>query len=168
MSPLLVSLQPCVAARDTRGSNKNKENKTKVRTKSRGGDFQGSMGGKQSSQAFDGRTRAYSSSDLPSVNPGGGERIAGFRYTNGPDGPRIRITGGGPASSGLSIPTGGMSASRALNQSLDATDGVDEDQLSPEGHRLLIGSLPAHLSPHLLGGKLENVENSKQVILKYD
>lgn len=126
------------------------------------------MGGKQSSQAFDGRTRAYSSSDLPSVNPGGGERIAGFRYTNGPDGPRIRITGGGPASSGLSIPTGGMSASRALNQSLDATDGVDEDQLSPEGHRLLIGSLPAHLSPHLLGGKLENVENRKEVILKYD
>lgn len=117
------------------------------------------MGGKQSSQAFDSRTRAYSSSDLPAVNPGGGERIAGFRYTNGPDGPRIRITGGGPASSGLSIPAGGMSGSRVLNQSLDATDGVDEGQLSPEGHRLLIGSLPAHLSPHLLGGKLENVEN---------
>lgn len=116
------------------------------------------MGGKQSSQAFDSRTRAYSSSDLPAVNPGGGDRIAGFRYTNGPDGPRIRITAGGPASSSLSIPAGGMSGSRVLNQSLDATDGVDEGQLSPEGHRLLIGSLPAHLSPRLLGGKLENVE----------
>lgn len=139
-----------------------------MRTKSRGGDSQLSMGGKQSSQAFDSRARAYSSSDLPAVNPGGGERIAGFRYTNGPDGPRIRITGGGPASSGLSIPAGGMSGSRVLNQSLDATDGVDEGQLSPEGHRLLIGSLPAHLSPHLLGGKLENREKWKQAMLKHD
>lgn len=135
---------------------KHKENKVKCAQRA---DSQRSMGGKQSSQAFDSRTRAYSSSDLPSVNPGGGERIAGFRYTNGPDGPRIRITGGGPATSGLSIPAGGMSGSRVLNQSLDATDGVDEGQLSPEGHRLLIGSLPAHLSPHLLGGKLEKREN---------
>ncbi|XP_041868001.1 E3 ubiquitin-protein ligase ZNRF2-like [Melanotaenia boesemani] len=107
------------------------------------------MGGKQSSTAFDGRTRAYSSSDLPSGNSGGGGRIAGFRYTNGPDGPRIRITSGAPTNSGLSIPPGGRSGSH--NQSLDGTDG-DEDQLPPEGHRLLIGSLPAHLSPRLLGG----------------
>lgn len=112
------------------------------------------MGGKQSSPVFDSRTRAYSSSDLPSGNPSGGERIAGFRYTNGPDGPRIRFTGSGPTNSGLSIPAGGRSSSHVLNQSLDATDGVDEGQLPPEGHRLLIGSLPAHLSPHLLGGKL--------------
>ncbi|XP_026204490.1 E3 ubiquitin-protein ligase znrf2-like [Anabas testudineus] len=107
------------------------------------------MGGKQSNPAFDGRTRAYSSSDLPSGN-GGRERIAGFRYTNGPDGPRIRYTGGAPTSSGLSIPAGSRSGSHVLNQSLDGPDG--EDQLPPEGHRLLIGSLPAHLSPHLLGG----------------
>lgn len=111
------------------------------------------MGGKQSSPVFDGRTRAYSSSDLPSGNDNGGERIAGFRYTNGPDGPRIRYTGGGPTSSGRSIPASGRSGSRVLNQSLDATDGDEEEQLPPEGHRLLIGSLPAHLSPHLLGGK---------------
>ncbi|XP_020498821.1 E3 ubiquitin-protein ligase ZNRF2 [Labrus bergylta] len=110
------------------------------------------MGAKQSSTGFDGRTRAYSSSDLPSGNSSGGERIAGFRYTNGPDGPRIRYTGGGPTSSGLSIPAGGRSGSHVLNQSLDGTDGDDEGQLPPEGHRLLIGSLPAHLSPHLLGG----------------
>lgn len=111
------------------------------------------MGAKQSNTAFDGRTRAYSSSDLPSGNSSRGERIAGFRYTNGPDGPRIRYTGGGPTSSGLSIPAGGRSGSHVLNQSLDGPDG--EDQLPPEGHRLLIGSLPAHLSPHLLGGKSE-------------
>lgn len=109
------------------------------------------MGGKQSNPAFDGRTRAYSSSDLPSGNSSGRERIAGFRYTNGPDGPRIRYTGGGPTSSGLSIPAGGRSGSHVLNQSLDGPEG--EDQLPPDGHALLIGSLPTHLSPHLLGGK---------------
>lgn len=110
------------------------------------------MGAKQSAPALDARTRAYSSSDLPSGDSGAAERIAGFRYTNGPDGPRIRYTGGGgPASSGMSIPAGGRSESH--NQSLDGTDG-DEGQLGgPEAHRLLIGSLPSHLSPRLLGGK---------------
>lgn len=108
------------------------------------------MGAKQSSQVFDGRTRAYSSSDLPSGNSGGRERISGLRYTNGPDGPRIRYTAGGPNSSGLSIPAGGRSGSH--NQSLDGTDEV-EGQLPPDSHRLLIGSLPAQLSPRLLGGK---------------
>lgn len=111
------------------------------------------MGAKQSSPVFDSRTRAYSSSDLPSGNTSGGERIAGFRYTNGPDGPRIRYTGGGPTSSGRNIPAGGRSGSHVFNQSLDGTDG-DEGQTPPEGHRLLIGSLPAHLSPHLLGGRI--------------
>ncbi|XP_033493265.1 E3 ubiquitin-protein ligase ZNRF2-like isoform X2 [Epinephelus lanceolatus] len=105
------------------------------------------MGAKQSSPGFDGRTRAYSSSDLPSGNTSGGVRVAGFRYTNGPDGPRIRYTGGRPTSSGLSIPAG----SHVLNHSLDGTGGDEESELPPEGHRLLIGSLPAHLSPHLLG-----------------
>ncbi|KAK1880600.1 E3 ubiquitin-protein ligase znrf2 [Dissostichus eleginoides] len=110
------------------------------------------MGAKQSNPVFDGRTRAYSSSDLPSGNSSGGGRIAGFRYTNGPDGPRIRYTGGGPTSSGLSIPTSGRSGSHVLNQSLDGPGGDEEGELSPEGHRLLVGSLPAHLSPRLLGG----------------
>ncbi|KAF3833666.1 hypothetical protein F7725_024870 [Dissostichus mawsoni] len=95
------------------------------------------MGAKQSNPVFDGRTRAYSSSDLPSGNSSGGGRIAGFRYTNGPDGPRIRYTGGGPTSSGLSIPTSGRSGSHVLNQSLDGPDGDEEGELSPEGHRLL-------------------------------
>ncbi|CAI5690166.1 unnamed protein product [Oreochromis niloticus] len=77
------------------------------------------MGSKQSSPVFDSRTRAYSSSDLPSGNSSRGERFAGFRYTNGPDGPRIRFTSGGPTNSGLNIPAGG-------NQNLDGTDGDDE------------------------------------------
>lgn len=119
------------------------------------------MGGKQSSPVFDGRTRAYSSSDLPSGNDGGGERIAGFRYTNGPDGPRIRFTGGGPTNSGRNIPASGRSGSRVLNQSLDGPDEDEEGQLPPEGHRLLIGSLPAHLSPHLLGGKTLDQKNKQ-------
>ncbi|KAI4818213.1 hypothetical protein KUCAC02_011566 [Chaenocephalus aceratus] len=58
----------------------------------------------------------------------------------------------GPTSSGLSIPTSGRSGSHVLNQSLDGPDGDEEGELSPEGHRLLVGSLPAHLSPRLLGG----------------
>lgn len=112
------------------------------------------MGAKQSSPVFDARTRAYSSSDLPSGHSSGSrDRMAGFRYTHGPDGPQIRYTGGGPAASGLSIPSSVRSGSHGHNQSLDGTDGDDEGQMSPEGPRLLIGSLPAHLSPHLLGGK---------------
>lgn len=106
------------------------------------------MGGKQSSPVFDARTRAYSSSDLPSGNPSGGDRIAGFRYTNGPDGPRIRYTGAGPAGSGLNIPAG---RANVFSQSLDGTDG--DHEVPPEGHRLFIGSLPVQLNPHLLGGK---------------
>uniref|UniRef100_A0A3B3UL75 E3 ubiquitin-protein ligase ZNRF1 n=1 Tax=Poecilia latipinna TaxID=48699 RepID=A0A3B3UL75_9TELE len=94
------------------------------------------MGAKQSSPAFDSRTRAYSSSDLPSGNSAAADGITGFRYTNGPDGPRIRYTGGGPTNSGMRIPTGRR----------------DEGELPPEAHRLFIGSLPSHLSPRLLGG----------------
>ncbi|XP_055081362.1 E3 ubiquitin-protein ligase ZNRF2-like isoform X2 [Periophthalmus magnuspinnatus] len=104
------------------------------------------MGGKQSSPVFDGRTRAYSSSDLPSGNSSGGDRIAGFRYTNGPEGPRIRYTGGGPVGPGLSIPTG---RTGPFTQSVDGTDG--DHEVPPEGHRLFIGSLPAQLNSHLLG-----------------
>lgn len=107
------------------------------------------MGGKQSSPVFDGRTRAYSSSDLPSGNPSGGDRIAGFRYTNGPDGPRIRYMGGGPVGTGLSIPAG-RAGSHVFTQSVDGTDG--DHEVPPEGHRLFIGSLPAQLNSHLLGG----------------
>ncbi|KAG7280476.1 hypothetical protein CRUP_033777 [Coryphaenoides rupestris] len=143
------------------------------------------MGAKQSTPAFDpGRTRAYSSSDLPSgghanaVSDGG---VAGLRYTNGPDGPRIRYTGGGGGGGtggggsssggggggvgvgGLDIPSGGRSGSHArINQSLEEEEEEEEDEEEREGgdltlpaaggHRLLVGSLPAHLSPRMLGG----------------
>ncbi|MED6282586.1 hypothetical protein XENOCAPTIV_011821 [Xenoophorus captivus] len=107
------------------------------------------MGAKQSSPVFDGRTRAYSSSDLQSGNSAAADGIAGFRYTNGPDGPLIRYTGGGPTNSGLRIPTGRRSGSHS--RGLNGPDG-DEGQVSPEAHRLFIGSLPSHLSPRLLGG----------------
>ncbi|XP_029919041.1 E3 ubiquitin-protein ligase ZNRF2 [Myripristis murdjan] len=112
------------------------------------------MGAKQSSPVYDARTRAYSSSDLPSGHSSGSrDRVTGFMFTSsGPDGPRIQYTDGRPAVSGLSIPSSGRSGSHGHNQSLDGTDGDDEGQISPEGPRLLIGSLPAHLSPHLLEG----------------
>ncbi|KAM9738230.1 E3 ubiquitin-protein ligase znrf2-like [Menidia menidia] len=99
------------------------------------------MGAKQSNPGLDGRTRAYSSSDLPSGPPGGrGGRVGGgFRYTNGPDGPLIRYT----APPGVSIPG-------SHSQSLEGEEG--EGGVPPDPHRLLIGSLPAHLSPRLLGG----------------
>ncbi|MEQ2248889.1 hypothetical protein ILYODFUR_023674, partial [Ilyodon furcidens] len=106
------------------------------------------MGSKQSSPVFDGRTRAYSSSHLQSGNSAAADGIAGFRYTNGPDGPLIRYTGGGPTNSGLRIPTGRRSGSHS--RGLNGPDG-DEGQVSPEAHRLFIGSLPSHLSPRLLG-----------------
>ncbi|KAM6959419.1 E3 ubiquitin-protein ligase znrf2-like [Aplochiton taeniatus] len=106
------------------------------------------MGGNQSSPETDGRTRAYSSSDVPSSSGG----VAGFRYTNGPDGPQIRYTRGDLPSSyvGLSIPSNGRSGAHGLGRSLDDMD--EESEMSGGGHRLLIGSLPAHLSTRLLGG----------------
>lgn len=100
------------------------------------------MGPKQSSPVADGRTRAFSSSDVPSETS---TRGGGFRFTNGPDGPEIRYTGGNhPA--GLNIPNNRRPGSMLFGSgSLDDTDGE-------RGHRLFIGSLPAHLSPHMLGG----------------
>ncbi|XP_067112177.1 E3 ubiquitin-protein ligase znrf2-like isoform X1 [Osmerus mordax] len=107
------------------------------------------MGPKQSSPVADGRTRAYSSSDVPS----GTNRGGGFRYTNGPDGPEIRYTNENHPTSyqaGLNIPNNRRQGSLLFGSSLDDTDG--ESGLSGGRHRLLIGSLPAHLSPHMLGG----------------
>lgn len=112
------------------------------------------MGPKQSSPEVDGRTRAYSSNDVHSGTSNGVGRTAGLRYINGPDGPQIRYTGGSRPNSynlaGLSIPTSGRNGPRDGFR-IDDTD--EESELSGGGHRLLIGSLPAHLSPHLLGGK---------------
>ncbi|XP_028673711.1 E3 ubiquitin-protein ligase znrf2-like [Erpetoichthys calabaricus] len=138
------------------------------------------MGAKQSSPSSNGRTRAYSGSDLPSsTSTGGGStsRIApgAVRFSHyGPStqgasgsnataaapapplGPRTRSMGGagsGPGSraqglnqSALNIPNSGGTYSPQ-----DSGNSTPEDRPGA-GHRLLIGSLPAHLSPHLFGG----------------
>uniref|UniRef100_A0A3Q3EL02 Uncharacterized protein n=1 Tax=Kryptolebias marmoratus TaxID=37003 RepID=A0A3Q3EL02_KRYMA len=136
------------------------------------------MGGKQSNPAANpaanGRTRAYSGSDLPSATSGShdgspgrpaaaGARSRGAPAASGaagasgaaastvpPLGARARSVGssGGPAArprSGISIPNSG-----------GAYSSPESGGSSPEersGARLVIGSLPAHLSPHLFGGK---------------
>ncbi|KAL6460451.1 hypothetical protein MHYP_G00304170 [Metynnis hypsauchen] len=109
------------------------------------------MGPKQSSPAANGRVRAYSGSDLPSSTNGGGSgRAAVLRYYAGgagsqPAAQRGRYGADGRPSSLIQsrvIPSSGGTPRQG-----DGTDG--ERDLS--GPRLLIGSLPSHLSPHLLG-----------------
>ncbi|CAB1320665.1 unnamed protein product, partial [Coregonus sp. 'balchen'] len=54
---------------------------------------------------------------------------------------------------GMSIPHGGQSRSEVLSSSLDLAETDGDGERGGE-HRLMIGSLPLHLSPHLLGGFL--------------
>lgn len=130
------------------------------------------MGGKQSSPAANpaanGRIRAYSGSDLPSATSGGSNGTpdrtpgVGTRYrrapraagaaasTDQPLGARSRSVGGsgGPAArpqSGISIPNSGGAYS--------SPESGGSSPEEAEGPRLVVGSLPTHLSPHLLGGK---------------
>lgn len=151
------------------------------------------MGAKQSGPAANGRTRAYSGSDLPSGTGGGGAdsaRAARFvapvsgaqqpsasagaaaaaaAAASAPAAPRSRSLGGavGSASGGraaqsaFSIPSaGGGGGPYGSQDSVHSSpeDGVgarDRDRPAgggPGGPRLVIGSLPAHLSPHLFGG----------------
>lgn len=111
------------------------------------------MGPKQSIPATNGRVRAYSGSDVPSSTSGNGAgRTAGLRGTAGISqmGQRGRYNQGTRQNSlhqsPVNIPNRGGNRS-----SSDDTDG--DTDLPGRSHRLLIGSLPAHLSPHLLGGK---------------
>ncbi|XP_066530442.1 E3 ubiquitin-protein ligase znrf2-like [Hoplias malabaricus] len=109
------------------------------------------MGPKQSSPAASGRVRAYSGSDLPSSGGGsGGGSSAGsaavLRYYSGGAGthasPQRRLGADGRPTSLIQsavIPSGG------------GTPRHGETDREPPGPRLLIGSLPVHLSPHLLG-----------------
>ncbi|XP_023565626.1 E3 ubiquitin-protein ligase ZNRF2 [Octodon degus] len=89
------------------------------------------MGAKQSGPAAaNGRTRAYSGSDLPS-----GTRVSIPNSSSGPYGSQDSVhsspeDGGGGSGGGRDRPAGGGSG----------------------GPRLVIGSLPAHLSPHMFGG----------------
>ncbi|XP_014329408.2 E3 ubiquitin-protein ligase znrf2-like [Xiphophorus maculatus] len=137
------------------------------------------MGAKQSSpspnSAANGRTRAYSGSDLPSSTSSSGGRTAaagaGGRYrahgvsrasgaasnSGHPHGARPRSAGvaGGPvarAQSGISIPSSGGVYSSPESGGSSPEEAADRDRRGNDGHRLVIGSLPAHLSPHLFGG----------------
>lgn len=130
------------------------------------------MGAKQSSPtdspAANGRTRAYSGSDLPSSTSSSTVNrtpVAGVRHhaNSGASGAtdsnsqhlgaRERSLGvsGGSISrpqSGIDIPI-----SSGTYNSQESGDSSPEETGEHEGPRLLIGSLPAHLSPHLFGGK---------------
>ncbi|KAK7146788.1 hypothetical protein R3I94_009583 [Phoxinus phoxinus] len=131
------------------------------------------MGAKQTSPAANGRTRAYSGSDLPSSNVSG--RTAAMRYhahsTSGASssssssaavashyiGARTRSVGGGIGGpgvrpqSGINIPNSGAYSSQESGNSTPEENGGERER-STGTPRLLIGSLPAHLSPHLFGG----------------
>ncbi|XP_051720976.1 E3 ubiquitin-protein ligase znrf2 isoform X4 [Ctenopharyngodon idella] len=133
------------------------------------------MGAKQSSPAANGRTRAYSGSDLPSgtSSSNGSGRTAAMRYhahgTSGATssssssaavasiGTRTRSVGGGTGGSGarpqssINIPNSGPYSSQESGNSTPEENGGERER-STGTPRLLIGSLPAHLSPHLFGG----------------
>lgn len=132
------------------------------------------MGAKQSSPSgspgANGRTRAYSGSDLPSSTSSGnmGRTSAGgprFHAHSGASGgssstsqqPRARSAGGtggpvGRPQSGIDIP----------NSSVALSPQESGGSSPEEPPRLLIGSLPAHLSPQLFGGKRAKVTHSER------
>lgn len=132
------------------------------------------MGAKQSSPtdnpAANGRTRAYSGSDLPSSTSSSNVNrtttgAGGVRYhagasgatssTSQPLGGRARSVGGSGSSgtrpqSGINIPNSSGAYSSQESGGSSPEEAADRERSGP---RLLIGSLPAHLSPHLFGGK---------------
>ncbi|XP_047455006.1 E3 ubiquitin-protein ligase znrf2 [Mugil cephalus] len=143
------------------------------------------MGAKQSSPtanaAANGRTRAYSGSDLPSSTSGGGSgsssrtaaaaaaryRASGAASSSSQQlGARAGRSAGGsgartqpgidiPNSGGVySSPESGGSSPEEEAAAAAAAGAANRERSSggQEGTRLLIGSLPAHLSPHLFGG----------------
>lgn len=133
------------------------------------------MGAKQSSPAENGRTRAYSGSDLPSGNGGRTAAVAMRFPVHGASGAtssssssaavashytgsRTRSVGGGTGGPGarpqssINIPTSVAYSSRDSGNSTPEENGGERER-STGAPRLLIGSLPAHLSPHLFGGK---------------
>ncbi|XP_076868247.1 E3 ubiquitin-protein ligase znrf2 isoform X2 [Brachyhypopomus gauderio] len=138
------------------------------------------MGAKQSSPPS-GRTRAYSGSALPSntstSNGNGRSASVALRYNPGTGaaahgaagalpssshhtGPRSRAVGGsgsgsGPRPhSGISIPSTGVHSSQESGSSTPDDTAVETGRAAggPGAPRLVIGSLPSHLSPHLFGG----------------
>lgn len=142
------------------------------------------MGAKQSSPtanpAANGRTRAYSGSDLPSSTSSsngsnvsrttaGGVRYHGYAASGASGassstsqhlGARARSVGDSGGSrtrpqSGINIPNNSGAYSSPESGGSSPEEAVDRERSGRghEGPRLLIGSLPAHLSPHLFGGK---------------
>ncbi|KAK1806620.1 hypothetical protein P4O66_005134 [Electrophorus voltai] len=139
------------------------------------------MGAKQSSPSANGRTRAYSGSSLPSStstsNGNGRSASLAMRYNHGNGasahgasgaaqssahhtGPRTRSVGGSGTGSGtrpqsgISIPNTGVHSSQESGSSTPEENAAETGR-SAGGHgapRLLIGSLPSHLSPHLFRG----------------
>lgn len=142
------------------------------------------MGAKQSSPAANpaanGRTRAYSGSDLPSSTSGsnvsrtaaGGVRYHAYSASGASGatssssqhiGTRARSAGGSGGSgtrpqSGINIPnsSGAYSSQESGGSSPEEAADRERSGGGHEGPRLLIGSLPAHLSPHLFGGKRQS------------
>uniref|UniRef100_A0A8C1KXE8 E3 ubiquitin-protein ligase ZNRF1 n=1 Tax=Cyprinus carpio TaxID=7962 RepID=A0A8C1KXE8_CYPCA len=126
------------------------------------------MGAKQSSPAANGRTRAYSGSDLPSSNGGRTAAVAMRYHAHGASGASSsssaaaaarnigsRTRPGGPGArpqSSITIPNSGAYSSQESGNSTPEENGAGRER-STGAPRLLIGSLPAHLSPHLFGGK---------------
>ncbi|XP_036929109.1 E3 ubiquitin-protein ligase znrf2 isoform X2 [Acanthopagrus latus] len=141
------------------------------------------MGAKQSSPTADpaanGRTRAYSGSDLPSSTSNsngsnvsrtnaGGLRYHAYRASGASGatssssqhlGARARSVGGSGGSgtrlpSGINIPNSSGAYSSQESGGSSPEEAVDRERSGGghEGPRLVIGSLPAHLSPQLFGG----------------
>ncbi|CAJ0948497.1 unnamed protein product [Ranitomeya imitator] len=142
------------------------------------------MGGRQSSSpASDGRTRAYSGSDIPSSTGRGPIRgpagvaastsspLARYPYTHAG---HSAAAGGGAGGSEHTPPTLGSRSRSVGGIRSQAQLGIpgaarDSGSSTPEeggrerapgagggGSRLLIGSLPSHLSPHLFGAAEDN------------
>ncbi|XP_071253110.1 E3 ubiquitin-protein ligase znrf2-like isoform X2 [Salvelinus alpinus] len=150
------------------------------------------MGAKQSSPAANGRTRAYSGSDLPSststTSNGNGRTAAmamsyhaygqsahgasGTTATSSQHiGPRTRSVGGSSGGSGLRPQSGinipnnsGAYSSQESGSSTPEEAERDRSSGGQGGPRLLIGSLPAHLSPHLFGVKEDETSEAGQSI----
>ncbi|KAL1258567.1 hypothetical protein QQF64_009144 [Cirrhinus molitorella] len=142
------------------------------------------MGAKQSSPAANGRTRAYSGSDLPTgtASTNGGRTAMRYHQAHGASGatsssssssaavaahyagPRTRSAGGPGArpQSSINIPNSGAYSSQESGNTTPEENGGERER-STGTPRLLIGSLPAHLSPHLFAETLSDRLSAKQV-----
>lgn len=114
------------------------------------------MGPKQSSPAAGSRLRAYSGSDVPTSTTtaaagSGSASAAAIRYYNTGNPQQVGARGRYPTDGAR--PTSLFQRTIIAQSSGTQSDEDADGERSQPGPRLLIGSLPAHLSPHLLGGK---------------